>query len=175
MPASKVHRATELFLQQYRLKGVNFEETLTRVSKMWDVFFGLKKPEMKSFPLEGKPGMIIVKDHIAWSFCPHHLLPVKYTFKIGYIPNKRVLGLSKPARIADWICTQLPLQEEIAYKVCEEIEQAIEPKGVACVVQGEHLCMRMRGVESDHSNAVSSFVSGVFLISEATRMEFMRL
>lgn len=163
------------FLQRFDLRGPNYEETPKRVATMWSTFLNCPKPDMKTFPLRGKPGMVVVKDHVTWGFCPHHLLPIKYTFRIGYIPSKRVVGLSKLARIADWVVSTLPLQEEVAYSVVEEIEAALDPKGAGCIVHGEHHCMKVRGVKSPCAVTSSSFVSGVFLISEATRSEFLSL
>jgi GTP cyclohydrolase I len=157
------------------LEGPNYEDTPARVAKMWGDNLRIELPKMTSFPLRGKPSMILIKDHLAYGQCPHHLLPVKYTFRIGYIPNKRVLGLSKLARIADYYASKLYLQEEIPYLICEAIEEAIDPKGSACLIQGEHLCMHMRGVESEGSSAVSSYLSGIFLLLDSTASEFRSL
>lgn len=162
-------------LDYYSLKGQNFNETPQRVKRFYDSLLRVKEPVLKSFSLRGKPGMILIRDHISWSMCPHHLLPVRYRFKIGYIPSKKVLGLSKPARIADYVCSMLYLQEEMAYEIVKRIDEILDPKGCGCIVQGEHMCMQMRGIRSPCVSAVSSFMSGVFLISEATRQEFIQL
>lgn len=166
---------TKVFLTEFNLKGPNYTDTPARVTRLWQRFFSTPEPKLTAFPLEGKPGLIFIKNHIAWSFCPHHLLPVRYEFKIGYIPNKQVLGLSKLGRIADYVCTKLPLQEEAAYLVVKHIEEAIEPKGAGCVIKGEHLCMQMRGIQSTHVSAHSSHMSGIFLLSESARNEFLTL
>lgn len=162
-------------LNYYSLRGPNFKDTPKRVTAFYDTLLKAKEPDLRTFPLRGKPGMILIKDYIAWSLCPHHLLPVKYIFKIGYIPSKVVLGLSKPARIADYVCSKLYLQEEMPYLVVKMIDDKLDTKGCGCILKGEHMCMQMRGIKSPCVSAVSSFMSGVFLISEATRQEFISL
>lgn len=169
-------KAIQAFLDYHSLRGPNFYETPKRVTRFYRELTHVKMPELKTFPLRGKPGMILIDNYISWSLCPHHLLPVKYTFKIGYIPSKYVLGLSKPARIADYVCGKLFLQEEMAAEIVRILEDVLQTtKGCGCIVTGEHLCMQMRGIKSACVNAKSSFMSGVFLISEATRREFMNL
>jgi len=170
-----VRFATEAFLRTYNLKGSNFEETPDRVSNMWKTFFTPIKYTLTTFPLKKKGGMILIKNHECWSFCPHHLLPVKYLVKVGYVPEKLVLGLSKLARIADIMMQKMPLQEDLAEMIASRIIESIEPKGVGVVVTGEHMCMKMRGVESSHVNAVSTFMWGVFLDDVKARDEFLSL
>jgi len=153
----------------------NFEDTPQRVARMWKSFLQPKQFKMTSFPLEQKGGMIVVKNHECWSFCPHHLLPVKYICTIGYIPERRVLGLSKLAWIADDCMRDLPLQESLPEMIGRRIIEAINPKGVGVIIKGEHLCMRMRGVESTTAEAVSSFMSGIFLTDSKAREEFLTL
>lgn len=166
----------EKFLDTYNLKGPNFDDTPLRVQKMWEKFFkGESTLEIRSFPLQGKAGMIIFKDHTDWGFCPHHLLPVKYTFKIGYIPNNKVLGASKPLRIANKVLRSLPLQEDIGSLLAKEIQKEIDAKGIGIVIKGEHLCMRMRGIESPNCTMVTTFMTGCFLEEQATREEFLLL
>ena len=168
-------KAIKQFLDFHSLHGPNFRDTPKRVEAVYNTLLKMKMPELKTFPLRGKPGMILIKNYIAWSFCPHHLLPVKYTCRVGYIPSKEVLGLSKPARIIDWVCSKLLLQEEMPYAIVQVIDEKLDPKGCGCIIQGEHMCMQMRGIKSPCVSAVSSFMSGVFLISEATRQEFIQL
>ena len=168
-------KAIEALLTFYSLKGPNFKETPQRVTRFYRDLLSTRMPDLKTFPLRGKPGMILIKNHITWSLCPHHLLPVKYTMKIGYIPSKKVFGLSKPARIADFVCSKLWLQEEMPSEIVRIMDKALETKGCGCIIHGEHLCMQMRGIRSTCVSATSSFMSGVFLISEATREEFIQL
>ncbi len=161
----------------FNSKDPNFLETSKRVARMWKAFREIPYPNLTSFPLEGKGGMILIKDHITHSFCPHHLLPVEYKCKIGYVPEKDVLGLSKLARIADYCVSDLPLQEDVAERIGKMLEDAIKPKGVGVIIEGVHMCMRMRGVESPCSKAVSTYMSGIFLDTTKyhTREEFMNL
>jgi len=119
--------------------------------------------------------MIAIKDYVTWGYCPHHLLPVKYTFKIGYVPEEKILGLSKLARIADYCLRDMPVQEEIPGRIAEMIVKAIHPKGTGVLCHGEHLCMQMRGVESEHVNAVNSNLTGCMLDEDSAREEFLLL
>lgn len=154
----------------------NFKGTPERVMRMWKEFFNLPQPKLTDFQLKEREGIVIVKDHLTWGFCPHHILPVEYHVTIGYLPRKKLaLGLSKPARIADWVCSQFPLQEEIAPRVCDLIEKAVEPMGVGCVVRGIHMCTRMRGVKSPCAEAITDCLKGGFLHETRMREEFFRL
>jgi len=170
-----IEKAVAQILSAYKLEGANFSGTPKRVSTWLNQFMKISEPTLTVFPLRGKPGMIVVKNYVTWSLCPHHLLPVRYVFRIGYIPSRLVLGLSKLPRIADYLCSRLLLQEEIPYEVVKRIDEAVDPKGSGCTLQGEHLCMQMRGIRSSCVQAASSSMSGVFLISEATREEFLQL
>jgi GTP cyclohydrolase IA len=174
MEQVRVESAIKLLIKGLGFQGTDFDDSPQRVARMWDQFF-IPKPNMTTFEVKTPQGMICIKDHVCWGFCPHHLLPVKYTFKIGYIPQDRVLGLSKPARIAEWVLTSLPLQEDVPALVVDEINEVLTPKGAGCIVRGEHLCMQMRGVKSPCCYAISSNMSGCFLTEEATRLEFISL
>jgi len=154
----------------------NFNDTPGRVARMWMEYIKTPFPELTTFPLTEREGLILVRDHKTWGFCPHHLLPVEYTITIGYLPRKGLaIGLSKPSRIADWVCAQFPLQEEIAPKICDLIDDSIEPNGVGCIVRGIHMCTRMRGVKSPCAEAVSDCLMGSFLHETRVRDEFFRL
>jgi len=163
----------------YDPEGPNFKGTPDRVARMWTTFRQTEGIKFTSFPLQGgsqSGGMICVDGHEAWSFCPHHLLPVKYKIKVGYIPNKgQVLGLSKLARICNSCMTIMPLQEDLAYLIAEPIIKAIKPQGVGVMIKGKHLCMRMRGVESPCAVAKSTYMWGVFREDQKARAEFMLL
>ena len=157
-----VKELTELFLKKFNLKGEDFDGTPDRVSRMWNTFFNEDTScNMVSFPTSKDAGIICIKDYHFWSFCPHHLLPVKYVAKIGYIPSTRAFGLSKLGRAAMCVAKRLPLQEDIARLIAGQLV-SIKPKGVAVVVNGEHLCMQMRGIKDPCVNAVSDYYSGVF-------------
>ena len=171
----RVEELTQAFLDQYDFQGPNFDGTPERVARMWETFLNVETPTLTTFPVEGTPGLILIKDHISWGFCPHHLLPVKYTFRIGYIPHHQVLGLSKLARIADFVCAQLLIQEDMPSVIGEMIKMAIDPLAVGVIINGEHQCMQMRGVKSTCVSASSSYLSGAFLREDSARMEFMTL
>lgn len=153
----------------------DFADTPRRVVQSWQSFFEVPKPEMKTFPTRNKQGMILFRRHLLWGFCPHHLLPVRYIIHIGYIPSDRVLGGSKPLRLAEWAISKMPLQEDIPFTVVDELEKAVNPKGAGCIVEGEHHCMRIRGIKSPCVDMVTDYLTGCFLAEGPTREEFMKL
>jgi GTP cyclohydrolase I len=119
--------------------------------------------------------MIVLKDLDFFSLCEHHLLPFFGKAHVAYIPNRRILGLSKIARLFEVFARRLQVQERLTTQVATSIMEAIEPLGVGVVVEAEHLCMRMRGVEKQNSMVVTSAMLGVFREHETTRQEFMTL
>lgn len=120
-------------------------------------------------------GMVIVKDIEMYSLCEHHMLPIIGKVHVGYIPNEHILGLSKVARIVDMFARRLQVQERLGQQVCEALNTVLKPKGVGVVIEADHLCMMMRGVSKQHSNAVTSHVTGLFKEDSKTREEFMDL
>jgi len=119
--------------------------------------------------------MVIVKDIDFYSLCEHHLLPFFGKCHVAYIPRTRVIGLSKIPRLVDVFARRLQIQERMTNQIAETILEAINPLGVAVVVEGTHLCMSMRGVERQNSFAVTSAMLGVFREQPTTRMEFLEL
>ena len=119
--------------------------------------------------------MVIVKDIDFYSLCEHHLLPFFGKCHVAYIPNTRVIGLSKIPRIVDVFARRLQIQERMTNEIAQTILQAIDPRGVAVVCEGTHLCMSMRGVEKQNSFAVTSAMLGIFRDDARTRMEFLEL
>jgi GTP cyclohydrolase I len=119
--------------------------------------------------------MVIVKDIDFYSLCEHHLLPFFGKCHVAYIPNGRVIGLSKIPRLVDMFARRLQVQERLTNQVAAIISDKIEPLGVAVVTEAAHLCMSMRGVEKQNSFAVTSAMQGAFRDSARTRMEFLEL
>ena len=119
--------------------------------------------------------MVIVKDIDFYSLCEHHLLPFFGKCHIAYIPNTRVIGLSKIPRLVDVFARRLQIQERMTNQIAETIREKIDPLGVAVVCEGMHLCMSMRGVEKQNSCAVTSAMLGSFRDNARTRMEFLEL
>ncbi len=119
--------------------------------------------------------MVIVRDIDFYSLCEHHLLPFFGKCHIAYIPQGRVIGLSKIPRLVEIYARRLQLQERLTSQIADTIQEKIRPLGVAVVVEGTHLCMSMRGVEKQNSFAVTSAMLGVFREDARTRMEFLEL
>lgn len=119
--------------------------------------------------------MIIVKDIEFYSTCEHHILPFFGKVSIGYLPDGKIIGLSKLARIVDSVAKRLQVQERLTAQICEAVEKAMPTKGVIVVCSGEHLCMKMRGVEKQHSATTTAEYCGEFENDPALRDEFMRL
>jgi GTP cyclohydrolase I len=119
--------------------------------------------------------MVIVKDVEFFSMCEHHLLPFFGKAHIAYVPQGRVIGLSKVPRVVDVFARRLQVQERLTTEIADAIAEAIEPQGVAVILEAQHLCMMMRGVEKQHSATVTSAMRGVFKTQLQTRNEFLSL
>jgi GTP cyclohydrolase I len=119
--------------------------------------------------------MVIVKDIEFFSMCEHHLLPFFGKAHIAYVPNGKVIGLSKIPRLVDVFSRRLQVQERLTRQVGDAITEAINPQGVAVILEAQHLCMMMRGVEKQHSSTVTSAMLGVFKTQLQTRNEFLSL
>ena len=119
--------------------------------------------------------MILCKDLDFYSLCEHHLLPFMGKAHVAYLPNKRIVGISKLARMVEIYCRRLQVQERLTTQIAQTIMEEIDPLGVAVVLEAEHLCMRMRGVQKQNSKMTTSAMLGVFRTNVETRQEFMNL
>jgi GTP cyclohydrolase I len=156
-------------------------DTPRRVAEMYtELFSGMDmdpKAELAVGFEEGHREMVVVKDIPFYSMCEHHLLPFYGIVHVGYIPNAsgRVVGASKLARVVDIAAKRPQIQERMTTQIAEAIIEAIQPDGVAVVVQAEHLCMTMRGIKKPGSNITTSANRGLFRRKAATRAEFLSL
>jgi GTP cyclohydrolase I len=119
--------------------------------------------------------MVIVKDVEMFSLCEHHMLPFFGKVHVAYIPKGKVIGLSKIPRLIEMFSRRLQIQERLTTQIAETIQKAIQPLGVGVVIEARHLCMMMRGVEKQHSAAVTSSMLGCFRDEQETRTEFLSL
>ena len=118
--------------------------------------------------------MVIVKDIECYSLCEHHLLPFFGKCHVGYIPRKKIIGLSKIPRIVDMFARRLQVQERLTKQIAEALQEILGPAGVAVVIEAQHLCMMVRGVQKQHSQTMTNVMLGEFRDKISTRTEFMR-
>ncbi|MBM4461819.1 MAG: GTP cyclohydrolase I FolE [Chloroflexi bacterium] len=155
--------------------------TPQRIAEMYaELFSGMNKDPKEELAVgfeEGHREMVVLKDIPFYSMCEHHLLPFFGVAHVGYIPNMngRVVGASKIARVVEIIAHRPQLQERMTTQIAEAILEAIQPEGVAVIIQAEHLCMTMRGIKKPGSNIVTSANRGLFRQKPATRAEFLSL
>ena len=156
-------------------------ETHKRVVNSYKEFFSGydSKPEQilsKIFDeVEGYDEMVIVRDITIESHCEHHMVPFIGIAHIGYIPNKRIVGISKLARIADVFAKRLQTQEIMTAQIADTINEVLKPKGVAVVIDAQHQCMTTRGTHKTESSTITSRMLGLFRTNSNTRSEFMNL
>src|ERR1041385_8601044 len=156
------------------------QRTPRRVAKAWKFLTSGYKQDIKKVLngavfTEKYNEMVIVKDIDFFSLCEHHLLPFYGKAHIAYIPNGKILGLSKLPRIVEVFSKRLQVQERMTQQIADTLYETLEPDGVAVVIEARHLCMMMRGVEKQHSVATTSAMLGSFREDERTRNEFLNL
>ena len=155
-------------------------KTPERVAESWEFFsqgYRQKLGEIINHAIfhEDAKDMIVVRDVEFFSLCEHHLLPFFGKAHVGYIPNGRVIGLSKIPRIIDMFSRRLQVQERLTRQIAETIQDVLDPIGVAVVMEGRHMCMQMRGVEKQNCLASTSSMLGKFRESDRTRSEFLTI
>ena len=155
-------------------------KTPNRVSKAWE-FFSKGYKENLDIIINGAifeedaRDMVIVRDIEFFSLCEHHLIPFFGKAHVGYIPNGKVIGLSKIPRIIDMFSRRLQVQERLTHQIADAINSVLNPKGVSVVMESRHMCMQMRGVEKQNSFTSTSAMSGQFRKSAETRSEFLSI
>ncbi len=155
-------------------------KTPQRVLKAYEFMYGGYKEDpqeiLNSAMFESSNDeMVLIKDIEFYSTCEHHLLPIIGRAHVAYIPDGKVVGLSKIPRVVDVFARRMQIQEQLTEQIADALMKSIAPKGVAVVLQARHMCMEMRGVEKINSTTTSSALRGLFKKDEKTRMEFFNL
>ena len=155
-------------------------KTPSRVSKAWSFFSGgynqdLDKIINNAVFNEDATDMVVVRDVEFFSLCEHHLIPFFGRAHVAYLPNGKVIGLSKIPRIIDMFSRRLQVQERLTRQIAETVKKILDPVGVAVIMEGQHMCMQMRGVEKQNSLTTTSSMLGKFRESDRTRTEFLSI
>ena len=157
------------------------QDTPKRVAKMYDELFAgytIDPKEILCTTFEADTqDMVLMKNIKFWSHCEHHMVPFFGTAHVAYIPNrkKRVVGLSKLVRTVEIFARRLQIQERMTTQIADALDNCLEPYGIAVVIEAEHMCMTMRGVESPGTTTVTSHVRGIFKEDDKARREFFSL
>ena len=155
-------------------------DTPARVRKAWEFMCGGYKEDPheiinKALFTSSNDEMVVVKDIEFYSMCEHHMLPIIGKAHVAYIPNGKVVGLSKIPRVVDLFARRLQIQEQLTEQICDALNEAVNPKGVAVVIDARHMCMEMRGVQKINSSTVTSALRGLFKKEKKTKDEFMSI
>ncbi len=155
-------------------------KTPKRVIKAWEFMcsgYNMDAQEILKSALftSSNDEMVVVKDIELYSNCEHHMLPIIGKAHVAYIPNGKVVGLSKIPRVVDVFARRLQIQEQLTEQIADAIDEAISPKGVAVVIDARHMCMEMRGVQKISSTTVTSALRGSFKKNKSTKDEFMNI
>lgn len=173
-----VHEILETIGEDPQREGLL--ETPARVSKMYqELFCGINKDlkdEITITYLENHEGIILVKDIPFYSICEHHMIPFFGYAHIAYLPNNGIItGLSKLARVVETASRRLQVQERMTTQIANAIVEKLNPRGVAVVIEAEHLCMSMRGIKKPGSTTITSVLKGIFETNQASRQEVLSL
>jgi GTP cyclohydrolase I len=188
-PWEKDHPAGEDTVQQNITRVLQFIgedpnregllDTPNRVVKSWGKIYEgyLKKPEdiLTTFSADGYDEIVLLKDIEFFSTCEHHMIPFFGKAHIAYIPGAKIVGISKLARLLDIYSRRLQIQERIGDQITSDLMRLLQPKGAACIIEAQHLCMKARGVEKQNSVMVTSSMKGVFLTNPSAKEELMAL
>lgn len=160
--------------------GEHCKDTPKRVVKSWKELYGgyLKSPQEALgtvFSSDGYDQMVILKDIEMYSTCSHHMIPFVGKVHIAYIPGKKVVGLSKLARLVEVFARRLQVQERLTQQIADSLHKVLKPKGVMVVIESKHFCMCSRGISKQNSIMTTSAVIGRFKTDNATRQEFLNL
>ncbi|HRF56309.1 MAG TPA: GTP cyclohydrolase I FolE [Campylobacterales bacterium] len=152
-------------------------KTPARVAKAYEYIFGGYDKNPKEILNDalfesGSTEMVVVRDIEFYSMCEHHILPFFGRVHVAYIPNGKVVGLSKIPRVVDIFARRLQIQEKLTEQIADALMETINPKGVGVVISARHMCMEMRGVEKMHSSTTTSALRGIFMKEAKTREEF---
>ena len=155
-------------------------KTPSRVSKAWSFFSGGYNQDLDNIINnavfnEDATDMVVVRDVEFFSLCEHHLIPFFGRAHVAYLPNGKVIGLSKIPRIIDMFSRRLQVQERLTRQIAETVKEILDPIGVAVIMEGQHMCMQMRGVEKQNSLTTTSSMLGKFRESDRTRSEFLSI
>ena len=162
-------------------KREGFKGTPARVAKAWKEYFKgyLEDPEVflkRTFEeIEGYDEVIVLKDIKFVSHCEHHLAPIIGSAHVGYLPNQRVVGISKLARVVDSFAKRLQIQEKMTAQIADVIDRVLKPKGVAVIINAEHQCMSARGIQKPGVKMLTSRMLGEFRENASTRREFLSI
>lgn len=155
------------------------KDTPRRIVKMWgEIFAGYKmdpKNLLTTFTTDEYDEIILLKEIELYSMCEHHMMPFFGKAHVAYIPDKKVIGISKLAQLVDIYAKRLQIQERIGDQVTNALMTYLKPQGAACIIEATHMCMRMRGVEKQNSVMITSSMKGVFFNKQAARQELMQL
>ncbi len=158
------------------------KDTPKRIVEMWDeIFSGYNEKNKPSITLflnktDGiKYNQMIIDTGYFYSHCEHHGAPFFGKYYFAYIPNKKIMGLSKVARVVDYFSSKLQIQERLVKDIVDEIEKVVKPKGIAFVMKARHLCKEMRGVKKIYGEMITSDIRGAFRKNASTRNEFMNI